>query len=372
MTDQRLRICIVAPSLQLGGLENSVALMAGFLAQRGHLVAVALCYRGERFFALPSSVTVFEPAFKRKGEGKLRFYFRWMRFVRSSVREFAPDVVLSYGDFHNALVLAGLMRAGRPVVISDRASPSLRFPWHVRILRSLLYRRAAGVIAQTVRAADAKRTMVGRSVPVRIIPNPVRHFPVCDARGRESLVVAAARHYRVKGLDRLVEAFARCRIPGWTLEIAGSEGPETVGLEQKIKEFGVGDRVKLLGSVKAMERVYSRAAIFVLPSRSEGFPNALIEAMTFGCAPICFDVDAGPSDIIRHGVNGLLVKDGDIDGLATAIEKLATDVPLRHRISANATKTSEELSVDRLGGEVEAFLKEVAGRTGGMRWAAEN
>lgn len=361
MTARKLRICIVAPSLQLGGLENSVALMTNVLADKGHVVALVLCYRTERFYAVLPSVTILEPEFERKDGSMAGFYLRWMGFVRKSVEHVAPDVVLSYGDFHNALVLAGLAFSSPPVVISDRASPSLQFPYTVRLARALAYRRASGVVAQTRRAAEVKRALIGRGVPVRIIPNAVRQFTVSDLCERRPLILAAARHYRVKGLDRLVEAFARCRIPGWTLEIAGSEGPETPALKRQIEKLGLGERIRLLGSVKDMGAFYSRGEIFVLPSRSEGFPNALIEAMVCGCAPISFDIDAGPSDIIQHGGNGLLVKDADIEGLAAAITQLVNDQALRQKIGRNAGDLSKKLSLEHVGSQMEAFLLEVAG-----------
>jgi len=354
-------VCLVAPSLQLGGLENSVAVVANLLSRRGHRTALVTCYRHERFYRLAKCVEVIEPGFDRFRVPGPLFYARWMRFVRKAVRGVSPDVVLSYGDFHNALVLAALAATGLPVVVSDRASPGLHFPLLVRTLRRMTYPGAAGIVAQTGRAAQVKQTMTRGRVPIEIIPNSIREFPPHPDVPRECVVLAVARHYRVKGLDRLIEAFARSDLRDWALEIAGSEGPETPRLKALLDRLGLSGRVRFLGSVKDLSVVYARAGIFVLPSRSEGFPNALIEAMAHGCPAISFDIDAGPADIIRHGENGLLIADGDIPALAAALRGLAEDESRRRQLGNRARAISEELGPQRIGDRLSAFLQQSAG-----------
>ena len=351
-----MKIVIVAPSLQLGGLENSVAVMANYLAAKGHSVSLLLCYRLERFYAIDERIDVVEPPFCRWRQGKLAFYGRWVAFLRRNFRQIRPDIVLSYGDFHNALVLTAAKADRLPVVIADRASPGLEFPIAIRWLRRKMYPGAAGILAQTARAASSQRRIAGASVPVQVIPNPIRSFPAIETGHRDRVVLAAARHYHVKGLDRLVEAFAQVQAEHWELHVAGSEGPATEDLQQLVQKRGLSKRVRFLGSVRDMERLYAKAGLFVLPSRSEGFPNALIEAMSFGCPSIAFDINAGPADIIDHGVNGLLVADGDVAEFAHSMQWLIDDDALRRSLGSEAKKLKEELSVERIGSRVEEFL----------------
>ena len=145
-------------------------------------------------------------------------------------------------------------------------------------------------------------------------------------RGDENSLSRWDNFTREKGFDRLIDAFAQVASPHdeWTLEIAG-EGLERKDLQQRIDRQRLGDRVTLMGWVDEPETWLSQAAIFVLSSRYEGFPVSLLEAMSLGLAVISFDCDSGPREIIRHQVDGLLVRPGDVAGLAQAMQCLIDD-----------------------------------------------
>ena len=98
------------------------------------------------------------------------------------------------------------------------------------------------------------------------------------------------------------------------------------------------------GVVPDPETWMAQATVFVLPSRYEGFPNALLEAMAMGCPAVAADCDSGPREIVRHGENGLLVPAGDAGALADALSTLFADEALRRRIGQEAVKVRETFS----------------------------
>jgi len=153
----------------------------------------------------------------------------------------------------------------------------------------------------------------------------------------------------LKGFDRLLSAFklAADKIPGWRLVIIG-EGELRPELEQIIARCGLTESVQLTGLIQDPFAVMRQSRFFVMSSLSEGFPYALLEAMACGLPAIAMDCPSGPREIIRDGVDGIIVPDGDVDALATAMQRLMTDEPERQRLAAHALEVREEFNADKI------------------------
>jgi glycosyltransferase involved in cell wall biosynthesis len=138
------------------------------------------------------------------------------------------------------------------------------------------------------------------------------------------LLLAVGRLDVQKGFDLLLESFAQLlsRYPTWDLVILG-EGSQRTALADQLIRLGLQGRAKLPGLAGNIGDWYSRADLYVMSSRFEGFPNTLAEAMAHGCPPISFDCDTGPRDLIRHEYDGLLVEaNGDVLALTQALDRL--------------------------------------------------
>ena len=216
------------------------------------------------------------------------------------------------------------------------------------------YKWSAGIAAQTSRAAAQKKKLLGENVRINIIPNTVRRIDAPESE-REGFILGVGRHYHVKGFDRLLEAFARLKTD-WKLLLAGDGGPESKNLREQAKHLGIDERVIFLGKVTDMDSVYARASIFALTSRSEGFPNALCEAMAAGLVCVSYDISAGPADIITDKENGFLVQDGNIEALVSTIEMLMNQPDLRKEIGSKARLIQNELSFEKNGNKFLEFI----------------
>ena len=115
------------------------------------------------------------------------------------------------------------------------------------------------------------------------------------------------------------------------------------------KNFGITDRVHFPGSVGNISEWYERADLFVLSSIVEGFPNVLLEALTYGLPCISFDCDTGPRDIIQDGFNGILVDPNEKElGLSNAIDKIIVDQELRLNLAKNSILLRKKYSISNI------------------------
>lgn len=256
-----------------------------------------------------------------------------------------PNVVVSMTEQANVRILAAAVGTGIPVVVSERTDPRAhRLHPILRYIRVILYQFASFVVVQTSSVAEWAKTFLP-SRKVKVIPNFVRDLCPSEGGFREQIVLGVGRFSYEKGFDDLLRAFALSKVAelGYKLVLVG-DGPEKDALLSLANELSVGDSLVMPGFMVDPESWMAKAEIFVLPSRFEGFPNALIEAMSIGCAAIAFDCRSGPGEIIQDRVNGVLVSTGDIAALGAAISWLAHDAVLRARLGQQATHVRDTFS----------------------------
>jgi glycosyltransferase involved in cell wall biosynthesis len=195
-----------------------------------------------------------------------------------------------------------------------------------------------------------------------------------DMESTKPLVLSVGRLVEKKGLPELLHACSVLRSRGCDFEcLIVGEGPQRQALEERVRELELESVVSLPGarSQEDLLAIYRRATVFALPCKvlsngdRDGIPNVLIEAMAVG-VPIVATMVSGIPELIRSGENGLLVKEGDGDGLADALEALIRD-PARRRQFAERGRSTVEKAFDlRTNAEALAELlrREVGARAG--------
>jgi glycosyltransferase involved in cell wall biosynthesis len=147
------------------------------------------------------------------------------------------------------------------------------------------------------------------------------------------VVVAAGRLEASKGFDLLIDAWSKVapEHPDWRLRIFG-EGVLHGKLDKQVNRLGLAGKVELMGFTTQLQKEMVDSSLFVLSSRAEGYPMVLLEAMGCGLPLVSTDCPAGgPRDIIEEGVDGFLVPNEDVAGLATALNRAIELDPERRR-----------------------------------------
>ncbi|MQY15738.1 Glycosyltransferase Gtf1 [Streptomyces sp. RB5] len=206
---------------------------------------------------------------------------------------------------------------------------------------------------------------LGAAAPrLEAIPNAVPDgFRPRSARTGKTVVVAR-RLVADKQVDHAVIAFGKALVehPGWRLRIFG-EGPLTGSLRRLVGELGLHNSVELLGPTRRMTDEWAKASFTVLPSQTEGFGLVLVEAFAAGVPAVAYDVPTGPAEIVRHGVDGLLVPAGDTEALAAAMGRLMGDEELLHRLGERAARGAGRFAAGEVNARWEALFQELyAGR----------
>lgn len=342
-------ICIISPSLQNGGIERSLITLSEHFVNRGHSVVFITCRSGYHFFSLDSRIILREPHFSHNSSFffKLLSYFKIIIFIRKQLIEFQPDTILSFGDIINPFALLANIGLRFPIYISDRISPKQDLGWFKNFLKKLTYHKATGIICQSENAAIYKRKIFGNNINLKVIPNSLRDIEKINIKEKKNHVIGVGRLSYEKGFDRLIAAFALIHDhKNWKLIIVG-DGPEKCTLKKQVNDLRLNDRIIFLGARKDIDYLLAESSIFVMPSRYEGFPNALCEAMASPLPCIVFDSIA--ANLIKNHVNGIVIQDGDIEGLAVEIQTLMDNRNLRQDYAKQAYNIRQKLDKEKIG-----------------------
>ncbi|MFZ4797005.1 MAG: glycosyltransferase family 4 protein [Bacteroidia bacterium] len=352
MSEDKKKICLIAPSLQMGGIERAMSTLANKFAEKGYQVHYVTLLPLAHFFYLNENIKIYKPNiyFNRRMtiSEYIYFYinlFNPFGYIRKTVKKIQPDVILSFCEAFPIVSIA-LTGINIPYFISKRTSPIFKpgiINYLINCVAFVLHRPKTSIM-QTQTAAKMKEFYWGSSIVV--IPNVAREIIEYNIE-KNNWILGIGRLHHEKGFDRLIISFSLLKNKDWQLVIAGS-GDELEKLKKIAINKGVANRVHFLGRVENIDELLAKCKIFVLSSRREGFPNALCEAMAAGIPPISFDILAGPSDIIENGKNGFLVKDGDVVELSNKIDFLIKNEAIYQMISNEAKKIKDKYSIDEI------------------------
>lgn len=348
------KVALILPGISSGGSERVMIELVWYLSVRNDIeVSLISLTKGEIFFKLPQNINYLEPGFYHRNYNRFVFTLKTFLFLRNKLKEINPFSLISFGGKYNSFVLLASLGLKINTFISDRSRPSISYGRFLDLINKVLYLKANGIIAQTNRAKDTHLSILQHS-NIRVIGNPIRSIQGTNFK-RENIILNVGRFIKSKNQHLLLRYFSEIENKNWRLVFVG-DGEELNNVKIKAIELGLNNKVDFPGIVKNINEYYLRSKIFAFTSSSEGFPNALGEAMSAGCACISFDCEAGPSDLIDDGKNGYLIERMNHNDYKEKLQRLMTDEKLRLEFVMKAKVKIEEFSIEKIGKKYVDFI----------------
>lgn len=340
-----MNIAFLVDSIAHGGAGRVVSLLANGLSADGNDVTIIVSSDSEHIYRLNTDIK-FVPL---KYNNKINV-FQKIKLINKVCKKNSIDVLVTFMTELNVFGIVASIGSPWKVIISERNDPVLTpKDKRIRALRSIMYPFADGYIFQTeeIKSFFSKRIQNN----CQIIINPLMEkLPEVYTGEQNAEIVAVGRLNKQKNYPMLITAFEGVHevYPEYCLKIYG-EGPERSYLERLIVEKELQDCVSLMGQVSDIYERIKKSKLFVMSSDYEGLSNALMEAMALGLPVISTDHGGGGArELIKDGINGLLVPINDADELKEKMIKLIKNPDLSRQLGMNASKirkTTSQVSV---------------------------
>lgn len=358
------RVVCVIPTIVGGGAEKVLVNLINFLDQRKYdLFLVIFEKKGADLSVVADGVVVHDLGKKSRYDLPGIFFRLVVLFYKIK-----PDIVLSFMSFPNIMSIfaRGMVKHRIKLIATEHSylSTSLKKDTYAQI-KAYLYKHfyhfadICIVPSRGVKEDLIKEFNLSPSQVV-VIPNPVNLAQIDEIKnesvGMGKYILSVGRLSPEKGYPDLLKAYSLIyRDVEENLVILGT-GKMEASLKLLARELGVAERVLFLGYQANPYKFMKDASVFVLSSLWESFSLVILEAMACGVPVISTDCPSGPREIITHGVNGILIRPADQEGLAKAMIDLLRDTELRKKFAGAGRKRAQDFNIDRILPEYEKLF----------------
>ena len=349
---KKMRIVFYIHHLAFGGAERVTTVIADELVRRGHNVDIIYYskYKNKSRYPLNEKINLhYVDIFKWKGLLRLR----------RKIKELHPDVCVSVLPLNSFRLMIALIGLHIPQVMCDHQNVQYNTTKSGKFIRRYIYRFADAV---TVLTKNDQKHIDKWCHNTVVMYNPLSFPRLEQDMGISKTVLGVGRlgaYNKAKGFDRIIKIWGKIahKHPDWMLRIAGTGHKEDYEYYNNlIKEEHVENSAELIGFKKNIQAWMATSSIFALPSREEGFPCVLTEAMSQKCACIAFEIHGNINEILTDGYDGYVIKDGDLNAFQEKLEFLMDNEEERQRIADNAYESVLRFSPEKIADQWEEML----------------
>lgn len=359
-----MNILFFIPRMGSGGAERVISVLSNSFVEKGHTVHIAQLIQSESFYPLDERVTLSDMSISIRRTNQLvalwdqaRFFFKGVRYIKREIKQKHPDVVIAFMRQSGIMMwVARMFGCKTKLICSERNDPTAQNAL-VRFIMRRVYKSSDLLVCQGQAVSDYFSSVKNKVV----IPNPINGETLADrAEALVSRVVAVGRLDKQKNFELLIKSFASVQpnVPEYRLDIYG-EGPQRNLLQNLIDSKNMQKHICLCGAKKNVQELIADAELFVMSSDYEGFPNALLEAMSIGLPVISTDFSTGIARELIESENGLIVPVGDQEAMTKAIAELLSDDERRARMGKCNRAKCEKFYIPQIIEKWEDAIKSI-------------
>lgn len=335
------KLFFIINSLNGGAAGRTISNLCNYFSDHNfNVIIICLNQATPAYYLVPNIKIYSLIKTERKSNFVLRIWYSALTFFKllTLLIQHRPKMVISFMASANLWAGITCNLYFIPYIVSERITPDVKFNLLLRWLSYHIYAKAKVIVIPSKGMIPYfRKTKSFRKLKnFEVINYPINQFKPSVKRSvhKRKFILAVGRLDDQKIFDLLITAFKDIKRQDIDLLISG-EGDEPKKLEDQIKGLNLEHRIKLIGVKANLQDYYRQAQLFVLSSRNEGYPNALVEAMSLGCSCVATDCDFGPSDTIEHEKNGLLVKVNSPSHLTEAMNRTLEDSALKSKTADN-------------------------------------
>ncbi|WP_431157705.1 glycosyltransferase family 4 protein [Winogradskyella poriferorum] len=342
-----MKIDFVINSLVPGGAEKVLILLANYFDEKGHEVTI-ITFNEPEIFKPNKTIKRVRLHHGKIKNHMIRSYLNLIGHYSKKSRR--PDILMSY-MIHTNLIATLVSRFYKIKLIAAEHTNHLSATDFIgRFTRKYAYKYVNALTVLTKFDRDFYESF---GVKAFLMPNPST-FSIFyeEKRNREKVILAVSvlDKYHIKGFDNLIELIAPIlkKHKDWKLKLVGGGTKGTNYIKELCLKNGIENSVIFVGYSDNVAEIMQKSEIYIMTSRREGLPMVLIEAMSQGMTCISYNCTTGPSEIINHDHNGILVEDQNHELMAVELEKLIVDEEKRELLAQNATKSLDRFEIEKI------------------------
>ena len=356
----------LAGTFNSGGMERVITNKANYLAGKGYEVLIITTEQKGRpsFFSLHHAIRTLDLGINYSDDINKHIFlktifFLWKRHkhliaLKKCLIAESPDIAIS--TFGTEVTFLHKIQDRSKKILEIHFSKYFRLQYDrkglwrwVDRLRSWQDEKIVSHYDKFVVLTNEDKGYWGNCANITVIPNFINSVPLVQSNVENKICLAIGRLTYQKGFDLLIKAWSivRTKFPDWKLHIYGS-GELSEALNSLVAELHLKEVVKIHDATNRIEQAYLNASILSISSRYEGLPMVLLEAHSYGLPVVSFACKCGPRDLIRDGIDGFLVPDGDFESLAVKMMMLMRNDSLRKQMGQAAYQSSLNYTEDKI------------------------